>query len=76
MYDPTVTQLQIERVEAGMNIRLHRYAPDKIADVVARLEDVNSKPKNKQRKLTVEENEFIRNEQLLSKLAWNHCAAN
>ena len=70
MYSDKVTQSQIEKVEARTKIPLIRYDPGKVADMRAHLDLITSA--KKRRAFTVEERQFIRNEQVLCKLDFHY----
>jgi len=68
VYSTSITQHQIERVEANLKLKLVRYDPGKIADVRVHLEQKEASKKT----FTAEENAFIRNEQILVKLDYTY----
>lgn len=74
IYASSVTQSQVEKVEAALKIKLIRHEPGKIADLRAHLEKIWNAPNKPLRSWTKEESEIIRNEQVLSKLDFHHFA--
>lgn len=71
MYNDAVTQLQIERVEAKLKIKLTRHDPPKIAEVREHLEKIYRNG-TQARDWKKDEQEFIRNEQILSMLDFHY----
>jgi hypothetical protein len=74
MYSPSVTQKQIEKVEAHLRIKLERYPIGKIEDWISHLFKIAVAPRR--REWTPEEIAFIRNEQILCKLDFDHFSRN
>lgn len=72
MYSPTIIQRNVERLEAELKIKLKRYEPGVCLEARDRLDQIRKPDGSLKRPFTKAEQEFIRNECLLSKLDFEY----